>query len=332
MPVTGQVRWGILGTAGIARSAFLPGVREAGGRAQAVASRDLTRAKEYAAANGIDRATEGYQALIEDPLVDALYIALPNSLHAEWTIQALRAGKAVLCEKPLCGSVPQTQEVLGVARETGTLLWEAFVFPFQDQMQRIHRLIADGAIGDVREIQSNFHFRLEDPTDIRMVTSLAGGSLNDVGCYPVRLAREVLGAEHEWAWATAQSGGDGVDVEMQGILGFPGARKLLLSCGFRRSLDRYARIMGTAGQINITSPFHPRSHDTFQLNADGKAPVDFPAAGSEAPFTAAIKHIEAVLRGTERPRFLAVDTSLGNAQALADLRESAARGAVLDEG
>ena len=324
MPVTGQVRWGIVGTANIARRSFLPGLRAAGGAAAAVAGRDLARAQDYARANGIERAVEGYQHLIDDPDVDALYIPLPNNLHAEWTIQALRAGKPTLCEKPLCGTLAETERVLAVARETGTLLWEAFVFPFHAQMERIRGLLAEGAIGELREIQSNFHFLLGRPDDIRMTRALDGGAANDVGCYPVHLARELFGDEHESAWATARWGGDGVDVDTQGSLGFPGGRRLLMSCGFGRSLDTFSRLLGTAGQIHVSNAFHPRPEDHFEVFTDGAEPQTYHAAGTEPSFTAAITHIQAVLRGEQPPRSLATDTSLGNARALHDLLESAA--------
>src|SRR5262249_247444 len=150
---------------------------------------------EYARANGIDRAIEGYQALIDDPDIDVLYIALPNSLHAEWTIKALHAGKPVLCEKPLCGQLEDTERVIAVARETGGRLWEAFVFPFHDQLAQVRELVAGGAIGELREIQSDFHFMVSKPENIRLSADLAGGALNDVGCYPIRLAWELFGAE-----------------------------------------------------------------------------------------------------------------------------------------
>jgi predicted dehydrogenase len=324
MPGTGRVRWGVLGTAGIARKSFLPALREAGGTAAAVGGRDLARATKYAADQGIEQAVQGYQALIEDPGVDAVYIPLPNALHAEWTTRALLVGKPVLCEKPLCGTLAETEQVLAVATATGTLLWEAFVFPFQEQMARIRQLLADGVIGELREIQSNFHFMLDDPEhDIRMRRGLDGGALNDVGCYPVRLAGELFTAPHDSAWAAARWGGDGVDVETQGSLGFPGGRRLLLSCGFQRGLDRFARLLGTGGQINITSPFHPQPGDTYQVCVTGQPPQAHPAPATELPFTAALRHIEAVLHGDQEPRSLAIDTSLGTARGLHDLRQSA---------
>jgi len=313
-----------MGTAGIARKQFLPAMREAGGVAAVVAGRDLARAREYAARQDIGRAVHGYQALIDDPEVDAIYLPLPNGLHAEWTIKALRAGRPVLCEKPLCGTLAETRQVLAVAQETGTLLWEAFVFPFQAQMGQLRGILADGAIGELREIQANFHFPLTNPDNIRLRHDLAGGALNDVGCYPVRLASELITAPHDSAWAVSIQGGDGVDVETQGSLGFPGGKRLLLSCGFRRADDTFGRLLGTRGQINITAPYHPRAADTFQVCAAGKPPLSYPAAGLEQPFTAAIRHIQAVLRGAEEPRSLALDTSLRTAQALHDLHESAA--------
>ena len=325
MPDSGPapVRWGIMSAAGIARKEFLPGLRAAGGTAEAVAARDPDRAAKFAAEQGINRTVPDYQALIGDPAVDAVYLPLPNSLHADWTIAALRAGKPVLCEKPLGGTLADTERVLAAARETGTLLWEAFVFPFQDQMERIRGLLADGVIGELREIQSGFHFLLADPADIRLRRGLDGGALNDIGCYPVRLARHLFAAEHEAAWAAAVTGGDGVDVDTQGVLGFPDSRRLLLSCGFRRSLDRFARLLGSRGQIHITSPFHPGREDTFTVFAAGQPAATHSARGTEPAFTAAIRHIHAVLRGTVPPRYLAVNTALGNARALHDLRESA---------
>ena len=153
-----SVRWGILGTAKIVRNLFLPSLREAGGEPAAVAGRDCGRTAGWAAANGVGRAVTGYRDLVDDPDIEALYIPLPNALHGEWTILALEAGKPVLCEKPLTGSAAQTGRVLAVARETGTPLWEAFAFPFHDQMARLRGILADGTIGDLREIQSDFHF------------------------------------------------------------------------------------------------------------------------------------------------------------------------------
>ena len=328
MTMSASVRWGIVGTANIARNLFLPSLREAGGDPAAVAARDEDRAARWAADNGIGRAITGYQELVDDPMIDALYIPLPNALHGEWTIHALLAGKPVLCEKPLTGSVAQTERVLAVARDTGTPLWEAFAFPFHDQMARLRGVLAEGTIGELREIQSDFHFLMSDPaSNIRMSADLAGGALLDVGCYPVRLARDLFGAEHEAAWAQAERAAGGVDLTTWGFLDFPGGRHLYLSCGFGRADDTFTRLLGTAGQIHITNPFHPRARDTFVVWQPGRAPVTHRGIGPyRQSFTPLIRHIQAVIRGEEVPRLLAVDSALGSARALHDLAEASRTG------
>lgn len=337
----GQVRWGILGTAKIAHSAFLPGLRAAGGIAAAVAGRDQARTQEYASANRIERAITGYQALLEDPGIDAVYIPLPNGLHAEWTIRALQAGKPVLCEKPLCGTLADTERVLAAAREEGTFLWEAFVFPFHEQLAEIRKLVADGLIGDLVEIKSNFHFPLNDPQNIRLSRELEGGALLDVGCYPVRLAQEFFGPAFTGAWARAIMGGanadagranvgaadvggaevggaevGGVDVDTWGVLDYPGGRRLLLSCGMRRAGDTYSALEGTAGRIYVTNAFHPRAEDFYQVVTPGSPPRTYEAPAPEPSFTPALRHIDAVILGEAAPRLLATQTSLATARAL----------------
>ncbi len=322
---TPSVRWGIVGTANIARAVFLPGMRFAGGgTAEAVASRELSTAERYAAEHGIARAVAGYQALIDDPRVDALYVPLPNSMHADWVIAALRAGKPVLSEKPLCGNLADTERVISAARETGTLLWEAFAFPFQAQMSLVREAIGSGTVGELREIQSSFHFMVNRPENIRLSADLDGGALNDVGCYPIRLAFDLFGEEHQSAWADAVWGGRGVDVDSWGSLGYSDGRRLMLSCGLRRSYDTFTRLLGTAGEIRISNPFHPSARDQFQILSPGSDPRTEPAA-DEPSFAPAIRHIHAVLRGEEQPRLLAVDTALPIARALNDLHACLSR-------
>jgi predicted dehydrogenase len=307
-----------MGTANIARGQFLPAVRQAGGSAEAVASRDTRTAERYAAEHGVARAVTGYQALIDDPDIDAMYIALPNSLHAEWTIAALQVGKPVLCEKPLTGSLADTQRVLEVARRTGSLLWEAFVFPFHDQMARVRAALASGDIGELREIHSDFHFRLTRPDNIRLFPDLAGGALNDVGCYPIRLGFELFGRAHQSSWGSCVRGGHGVDIESTAVLGYGDGRNLFLSCGMNRGYDTFTRLLGSDGEIRMSNPFHPSDRDWLEVlgretESTAAAPPD------ESSFSAALRHIHAVLSGNSEPRHLAIDTALPTAQALHDL-------------
>jgi len=315
------IRWGIVGTANIARAQFLPAVRAAGGVPAAVAGRDPARTEQYAREHGVERAVSGYQSLIEDPAVDALYIALPNSMHAEWTIRALDAGRPVLCEKPLTGVLADTERVLEVARRTGTPLWEAFVFPFNEHMAHVKGLLAEEAIGELREIQSGFHFRVTRPENIRMSAELQGGALRDVGCYPVRLAQEFFGA-HTSAWSACEPGGSGIDIETWGSLGYSDGQRLLLSCGMRRSYDTFSRLIGATGQISLSNPFHPGPGDHVTVQPSRGEPAVWTPSASEPSFTAAIRHINAVLAGQEPARLLAVETSWETASALHDLAAS----------
>jgi predicted dehydrogenase len=321
-----QVRWGILGTAGIAESAFLPALRETGdGVAVSVGSRDLERGRVWADEQSVARAVEGYDAVIADPDVEAVYVPLPNGLHADWTIAALEAGKTVFCEKPLCGTVEDTERVLAAARSAPGFLWEAFVFPFHEQMERVRELLAAGTIGRVREIQSRFHFVLDDPNDIRFFADLAGGSIQDVGCYPIRLARLLFDAEPDpsRALADAEWTPGGADTEMWGALVFPGDRRLVFSCGFRSGYDTLTRVLGTEGEIRMTGPFHPDPEDEVVVVRDGKMERQPATTSGEMSFTPAIRHIHRVVRGLEEPRHLAVDEAMGNAEAIAALLGSA---------
>jgi predicted dehydrogenase len=329
MAVDRPIRWGILGTAGIARDSFLPGLRATEeGIAYAVAGRDLARAERFAAENGVEHAVEGYAALLADPRIDAVYIPLPNSLHAEWTIAALRAGKSVLCEKPLTTSVEQTEEVLAVARETGLPLWEAFVFPFHEQMARLREIMASGEIGEIREVQSNFHFLLTNPNDIRLSPHLAGGALNDVGCYCIRLAQFVFESDPDQGEALARWTPEGVDGEMQGVLNYPGERRLLFSCGLSRPRDTFSRVIGSAGEVRFSDPFHPTVEDHLELRLPQR-PIVERAAGPRPSFTPALRHIQATLRGEGDPRHLAVQDAMSTALGLGLARRSA-RSAALE--
>lgn len=303
---SGPVRWGILGAARIAAAQFLPGLRETGdGRPFMVASRDLARAEDFARRNGVENAVEGYEAVLASDEVDAVYVALPNSYHARWTTRSLEAGKATLCEKPLCTSPPETEQVLEKAVSTGSLLWESFVFPFQDQHRRLLELLSTGAVGEVHELVSPFHFRLTRAVDIRLSASLAGGALNDVGCYPIRLADEVL-STHD-PFPTEASGfwrieGD-VDTETVAIVDY-GEQRLVLSCGFRRAYDTFTRVIGSEGQIHLDNPFHPAPDDRLVVRRGGEETVEHPTVDQRS-FTAALRHIHAAVRGEEEPRHLA---------------------------
>lgn len=253
--------------------------------------------------------TGSYQEAVSAPDIDAVYIALPNHLHADWTVAALRAGKAVLCEKPLCASVDETKRVLETADQTGGLLWEAFVFPFQRQFERLTELVREGAIGDPREIQSNFYFRLRRRDNIRLRPEMAGGALNDVGCYCLHLALLLFGQPATAGVAVPTWAAEGVDAETQGIVTFSDDRHATFACGMFRPSDTFTRVLGDGGEIRLSNPFHPGPTDTLEMRIPGRVTTEH-LVGSEPSFAPAITHIQNVVRGRERPRHLAIDDSL----------------------
>ena len=314
-----KVRWGILGAASIARGQFLPALRETGdGRAVIVGSRDCRRGEAFAAAEGVERVTDSYEAVLGAE-IDAVYIALPNALHARWTIAALQAGLAVLCEKPLCATVADTDTVIAAAREHPQApLWEAFVFPFQAQHLRLLALLRDGAIGDPAELWSGFHFRLSGSDNIRHSAALGGGALADVGCYPIRLAHELFGPAGGRTGVTGVIEGE-VDVEAAGFVEHD-TRRLLFGCGFRRPFDTLARVLGDGGELRLSNPFHPGPNDGLELHRAGEEVVVERPTTDARSFTAALRHIHAVVREQEAPRHLASESAPSTARSLASLQ------------
>src|SRR6267143_6382985 len=215
------VKWGIMSTANINRK-VIPGAH-ASPKVElvAVASRDKARADEYAKTWEIPRAYGSYDALLANPEVEAVYISLPNSMHCEWAIKALEAGKHVLCEKPLSRHVSEVEAAFDAADRTGRLLSEAFMYRHNPQTKRAKQLVDDGAIGELRLIRSAFSYSLYDESNIRLRTDLEGGALMDVGCYPVSGSRLFAG-EPERAYGEAWFGPSGTDWVFGGTLRFPG--------------------------------------------------------------------------------------------------------------
>ena len=323
---TEKVRWGIMGAADIVQRSFAPAMKRTDdGMLYSVAARDAGRAARFAREHGIETSTQGYESLLRDDAVDAVYIPLPNSLHAEWTIAALRAGKPVLCEKPMCVSMDETDRVLAAARETGVALWEAFVFPFHRQMARVQEIIASGAIGEPIEVHATFHFVLDDRNDIRLSAELAGGALNDVGCYCVALGQFILPGEPLAGSASARWESERVDGAMAGVLEYPEGRRLVMSCAMDLPHNTFSRILGTRGEIRMTNPYHPEAHDTFELHQEGRV-EQHSAEQNEPSFASALRHMNRAVRSLESPRHLALEDASAIALGLDLLRRSAHSG------
>ncbi|HEY2674862.1 MAG TPA: Gfo/Idh/MocA family oxidoreductase [Rugosimonospora sp.] len=316
MPSGGQapIRWGVIGTANIAARAFLPALRAAGGRAVVVGSRTADRATDWAEANGVERGGS-YRDVVDADDIDAVYVALPNEQHATWAAAACAAGRAVLCEKPLTLDEPGAARLVA-AVGPDALLWESFVFPFHPQTAVVQGLIADGRIGEPREIHSEFHFTVGRPDNIRLSPEHGGGALYDVGCYPVRLARLLLGTEPVRAAGAMSFGAAAVDLDVAAVVDFAGGGgRLVLSAGMRRPPSTFTRIAGSDAELRVSNPFHPAGSDTLELWVRGACAQTWTPAGGTA-FQHAIEHIHRVLRGDERPRHRAGDDSIRQARAL----------------
>ncbi|HWO26682.1 MAG TPA: Gfo/Idh/MocA family oxidoreductase [Kofleriaceae bacterium] len=246
--MTRRLRVGILGAARIAGS-FMWGAKSSSRvEVVAVASRDAARAQAFAGAHGLSRACSYDELLATE--VEAVYIPLPNSMHAEWAIAAARAGKHVLCEKPLAMSEAEARAMFEAADAHGTILVEAFPYLFQPQTLEIERLIRSGAIGEIRTMFAAFGFLLDDagPKNYRLEAALGGGALMDVGCYPVSFARQVFGARPERVTAVAHFVG-GVDQTLAATLEYVGGGIAQVSCSFATAVHRHAVIAGSTGVI-----------------------------------------------------------------------------------
>ena len=248
------VRWGILSTARI-NEQVLAGMKQSDRVAVvAVASRDKARADAYARERAIERAHGSYEGLLEDPDVEAIYISLPNSLHVDWSIRALEAGKHVLCEKPFDRRPAEVERAFDIAEGTGRLLMEAFMYRHHPQTKRFAEVVGSGAIGELRQVRSSFSFTLKDPENVRLRPELDGGALMDVGCYCLSIAR-LLAGEPELVFGRQLLGPTGVDVRFAALLQFPGDVLAEFHCGFDLPSGSDVEAIGSEGSVLVRSPF-----------------------------------------------------------------------------
>jgi D-xylose 1-dehydrogenase (NADP+, D-xylono-1,5-lactone-forming) len=270
-----SVAWGVISGAQIGLKTVIPAIQASNNsRVVAIGTRHVDRVRESAAALGVPRVYDSYEAVLDDPEVTAVYIPVPNAMHAEWTRRAAQRGKHVLCEKPLALTAAEAEEMIDACRRAGVWLMEAFMYRFHPQHARARHLIADGALGPVRLIRSAFTFALNraDRGNIRLSRELWGGSLMDVGCYCVNSSRWYMGAEPGAVLASADISDEfGVDMTLAAILEFPEGRSQFVS-----SLDMTSQtqleIVGERGRLEIPGAFLPGAGDArFRLVRGGRA-------------------------------------------------------------
>jgi predicted dehydrogenase len=253
--VGSAVKWGIVSTADINRK-VIPGAHaSAKVELLAVASRDQARADGYASEWEIPRAYGSYEALLADPDVEAVYISLPNTMHVEWSIRALEAGKHVLCEKPFTRHPEEVDDAFDVAEKAGRLLSEAFMYRHNPQTRRLVELVADGTIGELRLVRSTFSYSLYDEDNIRLRTDVEGGALMDVGCYCVSGSR-LLGGEPIAVHGEAWYGPSGTDWAFGGLLRFPNDVLATFDCGTALPNRDELEVIGSDGSLFLDDPWH----------------------------------------------------------------------------
>lgn len=271
------VRWGVVGTADIAVEKVIPAMQGAElSRVDAIGSRSTERAANAAARLGVPRSYGSYPDLLADPDIEAVYIPLPNHLHAEWTIAAAEAGKHVLCEKPLAMTSVDAEAMIAACAKSGVKLMEAFMYRLHPLWVEVRRLVAEGAIGEVLAIQSVFSYHNVDPNDIRNIVEFGGGALYDVGCYPINLARMLFDSEPTDVKASIRRDPDfGTDVVTSAVLDFAG-RHATFTCSTQMEDDQRVAIEGTEGRLVIEIPFNiPPDRPTRVLRyAGGSPPVE----------------------------------------------------------
>ena len=274
------VRWGLLSTANINRR-VIPAIRESErGELVAVASRDADKSAEYAATWDIPLSFGSYEDMLNSDEIDAVYISLPNHLHAEWSIYALEHGKHVLCEKPFAITLEEVDAMIAAAERTGNVLAEAFMYRHHPQTKLVGEWIKDGRLGEIVMTRGHFSFKMTTTENVRLVPEWGGGALWDVGVYPVSFAQYAAGGAPDWVFGTQEIGESGVDEVFTGVLHYADGTMAEISCSFRMPVHTQVEVLGTNGRLSMNRPFTGLDDPVATLlhfDADGTSEtIDFP--------------------------------------------------------
>lgn len=317
------MKFGILSTANIARKAFVPGLDRSEHEIHAVASRDRSRAESFAGAIGGARAYGSYEELLVDDELDAVYVPLPNSMHAKWTMRAADEGLHVLCEKPLASNAQEARRVTEHCDDAGVVLMEAFMWRYHPRTERAIEIVAE-EFDDVREVDARFAFPLRDrPDDVRLDPALAGGSLMDVGCYAVNTTRAFLGDPRRTFSTSVDTREAGVDTALSGILEYDEGRIARISCSFDTQTCQRYRVDAASGWLECEPAYTADDVETtLRYSVDGETyeetfePVD--------QFQREIEHFAECVENSDTPRTDG-DEAVRNMRVIDALADSAAR-------
>jgi len=269
MTTNRKIRWGSLGYAKIAWEHVIPAIqRSANSEFHAIASRDQAKLDQCHAKFNTPNRHLGYDDLLRDPEVDAVYIPLPNSQHREWALKAAERGKHILCEKPVAMNAAECRDMMAAAKANGVLLMEAFMYRYTDRTRQVQEILRSGTLGDITFISSSFRYLISRPNPVRLKPELGGGALYDVGCYPVNFTGMVMDEVARLKTGKADAVApapesisvecvreDGVDMNFSAILKYPGGVLASLNCGFSGQLRLFSEIIGTKGVLEVPVPF-----------------------------------------------------------------------------
>jgi predicted dehydrogenase len=309
-----KLRWGVLGYARIAREALIPAIqRSANSQFHALASRDAAKLADARTRFGVTRTYPGYEELLRDPEVDAVYVPLPNALHREWTIKAAEHGKHVLCEKPLALTAAEGREMAAAGAAHGVTLMEAFMYRYTDRTRQVREVLRSGALGEIRFISATFRFLLANPASIKLQPELGGGALYDVGCYPVNFIGLVADGPAPAAAGTARPDSvavecvrtGGVDTIFSALLRYPSGLIATLHCGFNAHLRIGAEITGTAGALEIPDTFLDNAGALTLITGDIRREI--PVAASDR-YRLEVEDFAAALLQQRAPQFGLAET------------------------
>jgi xylose dehydrogenase (NAD/NADP) len=317
------LNWGLLSTARINRALIAPLRASKRNHLLAVASRRQESADEYARAWKIPHTHGSYEALLADPEIDVVYNSLPNHLHAEWTIKAVEAGKHVLCEKPLALNVEEVDAMQEAARKHGRVVAEAFMYRHHPQTLKVQEIVKSGSLGDLKLMRGSFCYVLTRTGDVRLDPGMGGGSIWDVGCYPISYARTVAGEPPLEVFGWQVTGPTGIAETFVGQMRFNDGVHAQFDCSFAIPSHVFMEIVGSEGTLNIPNPYKPGVDEKiFLTRRDKTEPITI--KGQELYIGEVEDMADAILLG-RAPR-ISLDDSRANVAVISALLESARRG------
>lgn len=328
-----RVKWGVLGNANIARVCLIPAIQKSrNGTVHALATRSPVHARQVATEHNIPHVYDSYDALLADPEIDVVYIPLPNHLHHPWALGALKAGKHVLCEKPLACNAREAQEMANAAVDAGLLLMEALMYRFHPRSQRVKQMVTDGFIGTPCLVRSAFCYHMGEDLltsgdNARLKPEMGGGALLDIGCYSASVARWLLGTEPTQLQAEAVYHPGGVDVHFVGLLRFPDAGLATLEASLMSALQQTYTVVGSEGAIELPhDAFIPWEKDVeFTVRTRHQEVGQVHGTAGVDEYRLMVEHFTEAVLGKTGPAF-SPDESVRNMRVLDALAEAAQTG------